>query len=373
MERAGAGAAKEVTVDIPESVSVIPRSDPQRASWLFNTQIGFAVLAAQNLCVLVYFLLTPNGPHHTALEATVLVMAFVALGAIPASFWVAAQGWRIWFSFAMTVLSGLVVALCAHFDAGIHSPLLYLTVLPVAGAALSLPGGYVAASGIALAVEVGVVAWTDPRVTRADSGGVVLGAVLVGVVILTSVSARSRARLQSQNDTLLAQIEELAITDPLTGCLNQRVFRARLTAEVHRSRRYGDPLSLLILDLDGFKSYNDTHGHAAGDAVLIRMGRLLRQAVRATDVVARIGGDEFAVILPSTLLGEGLDEGAVQVAERVTSAVGAAIGLGVNVTIGAATLDLGDATAERLFSDAEAALERARHGDRGRIAIRRPD
>ena len=110
-------------------------------------------------------------------------------------------------------------------------------------------------------------------------------------------NAQLYRRLQEQKDT----IEQQATTDELTGLANHRHFWARLRDEVARARRYGQPLSLLMLDLDDFKSVNDRHGHLFGDEVLRAVGEVLRQHVRqGVDVPARYGGEEFAVILPST-------------------------------------------------------------------------
>jgi diguanylate cyclase (GGDEF)-like protein len=91
-----------------------------------------------------------------------------------------------------------------------------------------------------------------------------------------------------------------ARTDYLTGAANARAFEEVATAELERSRRYGRPLSLLYLDVDDFKTVNDTFGHAAGDNVLAEVSHMLRCSVRGNDLVARLGGDEFAVLMPET-------------------------------------------------------------------------
>jgi diguanylate cyclase (GGDEF)-like protein len=95
-------------------------------------------------------------------------------------------------------------------------------------------------------------------------------------------------------------LASMVLTDPLTGCLNRRGFDQALAREVARSSRAGSELALLALDLDHFKSINDTHGHLAGDDVLRAAGALLIQACRTGDIVARTGGEEFAVLLPDT-------------------------------------------------------------------------
>ena len=107
-----------------------------------------------------------------------------------------------------------------------------------------------------------------------------------------------------------------ATTDALTGLHNQRAFHRRLSDEVQRSRRYGHPLALVLMDLDGFKSINDRLGHPTGDLALTEVGRRIRTAIRVDAMVARLGGDELAMLLPEC----GGDE-AYLVAERVREAV----------------------------------------------------
>jgi len=97
-----------------------------------------------------------------------------------------------------------------------------------------------------------------------------------------------------------AQLERLATQDPLTNVLNARAFSHELAQELGRNRRYGRPLALIYLDLDDFKSINDAHGHATGDAVLRLVADAMRSAVRQADIVGRLGGDEFAVLMPET-------------------------------------------------------------------------
>ena len=107
-----------------------------------------------------------------------------------------------------------------------------------------------------------------------------------------------------------------AHTDALTGLANRRRFIEIAEAELVRSRRYDAPLSLLMLDIDHFKEVNDAHGHRAGDRVLQQLARTCLEVLRNVDVVGRVGGEEFAILLPETAL-----PGAVDVAERLREAV----------------------------------------------------
>src|SRR6201994_2541046 len=108
------------------------------------------------------------------------------------------------------------------------------------------------------------------------------------------------------------QIERLSVTDPLLGIFNRRYLHERLPQEAARSRRYGEPLSLVMADLDHFKKINDTYGHQAGDLVLQHAVKLARSALRVSDWIARYGGEEFVIVLPETPL-----LGAHAVAERM--------------------------------------------------------
>ncbi|WP_368644080.1 diguanylate cyclase [Castellaniella ginsengisoli] len=167
----------------------------------------------------------------------------------------------------------------------------------------------------------------------------------------------------------------LSLTDGLTGLANRRHFDEVLAREGDRSRRERRPMSLLMLDVDWFKSYNDQYGHPAGDVVLCQVARVLLESVRRPgDLAARYGGEEFAVILP------GLDvEAARNLAGQIRARVEAlaiphAHGLSgrVTISIGVAEMDLDDAhAAETLVGQADAALYRAKDNGRNRVEAAR--
>eukprot|EP01041_Mallomonas_annulata_P042348 gene42348-biopygen30320 len=136
-------------------------------------------------------------------------------------------------------------------------------------------------------------------------------------------------------DELNQALHELARTDPLTGLRNRRAFDDSLGLEIAAVERTRSPLSLLVLDVDHFKQINDSFGHDAGDKVLRSIAQVLGGCVRIIDIVARVGGEEFAVILPHTDA-----QGAHEVAQRMRVAVAQASWLGqpTTISIGAASL-----------------------------------
>ena len=168
-----------------------------------------------------------------------------------------------------------------------------------------------------------------------------------------------------QVEQLIQQLSELATTDALTGLNNRRVFDHRLQLELAIVERRNTPLSLLILDVDHFKRINDSFGHEAGDKVLVAIAQELSGCARVIDIVARIGGEEFAVILPNTCA-----DGALEVAERMRTAVAQASGLEhpATISIGAATLQP-DEDATSLCARADAALYAAKAAGRNRVVL----
>ena len=202
--------------------------------------------------------------------------------------------------------------------------------------------------------------------------------------LVASLSAKNQALLE-MNRELEAKIHErthelaeanarlaqLAVTDGLTGLYNHRHFHERLTLEVERSQRSGLPLSLLMLDVDNFKQFNDTFGHPSGDEVLRQLARVLADTRRANDVVARYGGEEFAVILVDTPKFT-----AAKVAERVRERVygndfsEAAPRAGrLSISVGVATFPDDGADAEALVRSADTALYAAKRSGRNRVVL----
>lgn len=168
----------------------------------------------------------------------------------------------------------------------------------------------------------------------------------------------------------LKRSEALSVTDDLTALYNSRYLNQVLRRETKRASRHGRPLSLLFIDLDGFKAVNDTHGHLCGSRALVEAASVIRANARETDVVARFGGDEFALILPDTG-----HEGALAVGERIRERLAAhpflaADGLSLRLTasVGVATMPDAATSSDGLIQAADIAMYAVK--DRGKNGVR---
>ena len=178
-----------------------------------------------------------------------------------------------------------------------------------------------------------------------------------------------RVRLEDIVEDRTAQLEEaerLANTDALTGLFNHRYFQERLNEEIARCSRFGDIFSLIFLDVDLFKRYNDTYGHLAGDEILKLLGQVIMQSIRTIDIGFRYGGDEFAILLPGTPL-----NGASRVAERIRQGVETATSNeGMETcSLGIASWPTDGLTREETTRAADAALYDAKQSGRNKVCL----
>jgi diguanylate cyclase (GGDEF)-like protein len=288
----GSGAPRRNRSGLVRAVAASPE---QARFWVRHTRIGVALTGAACIDVLAYAF-TTEGAQRSHLLITAVVTAVLTPAALllPVQR-IAQHRLGICFFYGWSASCIAVLALGAAWDGGADSELTRLLFLPLAYAAMAYPPIGVALCGagtimayLGLAVTSGV--HSGPR-TAFECG------VLFLVTTACAVAARNRWQVQDEQDALTARLAALADVDGLTGCLNQRAF-GRSMDEHCTSTQPGATTALIIIDLDHFKQVNDSHGHIAGDMVLGLVAEALRHAVRAGDLVARIGGDEFAVIAP---------------------------------------------------------------------------
>lgn len=211
------------------------------------------------------------------------------------------------------------------------------------------------------------------------ANGTAVGVMVVGATALVSEAERSALGTAStliaiavRNVQLLEDTRESAERDTLTGCLNREPAMKALEVELKRARRTARPTSLLMFDIDHFKTVNDTHGHLQGDAVLKAVGRTLNAQLRSTDLRCRFGGDEFLLILPDTP-----SLGAQQVAEGIRRQIAGLqvpglASVSLTASIGVASAEQGELDETAAIARADEALYRAKQAGRNRFCVAAP-
>jgi diguanylate cyclase (GGDEF)-like protein len=186
-----------------------------------------------------------------------------------------------------------------------------------------------------------------------------------------AVTVTEHITLSLSNIRLRETLRVQSFHDPLTGLHNRRYMNEALRREIHLAKRYSRPLSVVMLDLDHFKEFNDNFGHPAGDTMLRAVGVFLKKNLRAEDFACRYGGEEFTLILPDTPI-----EGGFRVAEKLWSGLrrmkvehlGEPLGT-VTVSFGVASYQGPDQTGDELLAEADKALYQAKQEGRDRISI----
>jgi diguanylate cyclase (GGDEF)-like protein len=310
--------------------------------------------------VALYGLMTWGGTHRGWIVAigvlTVLVLTSV-MRLIDIDRVVQAPRGALYF-YALELSGVALVLTVAGLDGGPWSPLtLLLFPLLVHGLGAYPPTGLALTGGATVAGYLGLhLVWGSPFATTVTATLLVLVTIHIGWLATRNHQAVSRHQAAAAR-----AMRRLAEEDSLTGLASRRATYERLAAAATAARPQR-PTSLLALDLDGFKGINDRHGHLAGDEVLRRLADVLRGTSRAGDLVGRLGGDEFLVILPRTGSGE-----ALPLAARIHLAV-AAVELPTRVSIGVATCDTAT-SADELLGRADAALYRAKQAGGGRTEV----
>jgi diguanylate cyclase (GGDEF)-like protein len=319
----------------------------------------FAYLFGIGATLLLITLLLPHSVDRKI--GGLLLVAAVAYAAA-ASFLFLSDRLPAWFFPASPILGTILVSLAVYLG-GPEASSAYATYYfwvalaacyffapPVAAGHLVLAS---AAYGFVLAIEPGEVGVAGLK-----------WALLSGTLFATGTVMMA---LRVQVRRLLAELAAAARTDSLTGLANRRELEERFASELERATRGGRPLSIIELDLDWFKEFNDRFGHAAGDRALHQLGEALRRATRTSDLVARLGGEEFAVLAPETDELEGH-----QLADRLRAEVRASFARQpekMTVSCGVATFPVHGITAGELLHAADRALYEAKEGGRDRSVV----
>src|SRR5215208_3751934 len=254
---------------------------------------------------------------------------------------------------SLIVLS--VLALGTALSGGESSPALPWMILPVAtSAARFRPQVVIVGAAITAATMFGVSVGVDPSGVASDPTRLISSLTLL-IAITAIISALMEGELEHR---------DRAVLDPLTGLLNRASLGARVVEIEEQAHLTGGAVSVIVLDLDGFKRVNDTHGHDRGDSVLRDVAYEIRKSLRSFELVYRIGGEEFLVLLPGVELTE-----ALQIAERVRGAVEEARpgALSLTVSAGVASEAGGHIRYAELFRAADAALLDAKRSGRNRV------
>jgi diguanylate cyclase (GGDEF)-like protein len=308
-------------------------------------------------------LLTLPLPHsadrNTAALIAIALAAYLAAG----GFLILFDRLPLWVFEASPLLGTVLVSLGAYFGDSEAASAYAMYYLWVGAAACYFLRPAVAATQLVLAsAGYGIVLIALGDVTVPALKWAVATGTLFAVGILITA-------LQSQMERMLTQLGAAARTDSLTGLANRRELEQRFAGELERSTRGGRPLAIVVLDLDWFKEFNDRFGHAAGDRALVQLAEGLRRATRTSDVVARLGGEEFAVLAPETDELEGY-----QLAERLRAEVHATFARQpekMTVSCGVASFPVHGITAGELLHSADRALYEAKEAGRDRSVVYR--
>jgi diguanylate cyclase (GGDEF)-like protein len=226
--------------------------------------------------------------------------------------------------------------------------------------AIGAPGGLLVLRGL-VQQELWNWSWLEQEIyTRSLTYGY--------IAVSTAILFVGLGFILGSNEDLLQRV---SVTDPLTGLANRRLLDRRLREELARVDRYNQPLTLMLLDLDGLKKVNDRKGHEAGDNAIRAVARTLSKSCRSTDLAARLGGDEFAVLAPNIAEAE-----ALPLAERIRTGLGREASW-VAVDLPPLTLSIGIADSrtiselhpDRLYSAADRALYRAKQEGKDRVVL----
>jgi diguanylate cyclase (GGDEF)-like protein len=357
---------------VGEPGGVSARSDVAREGpddqrfWARHVRISTVLYGLCCATILGYAAATGDEPYRAALALVVVVSMGAAILFDRARWYVARSPHRMRLLYGWSALTLSLVITVSWLDGGANSPLCLLLFIALNYVALAYPPRALVALAIAamaaylLLAVLGSDTDTWPRL--------LMSTMMIGLSgYLGALAARNHWSQAEAQTALSSALAQLATSDHLTGCLNRRAFDSRLAAEVDQAHRLGRGLSVLLIDVDHFKQVNDGHGHLIGDQVLSGLSAALRDACRAGDIVGRIGGDEFALILPDTT-----GEVAAALGDRLrVAAADLHLPVPVTLSIGAAQLTRGVDTSLRLLQAADLALYDVKSAGRDAVALHR--
>ncbi|HEX7646148.1 MAG TPA: GGDEF domain-containing protein [Noviherbaspirillum sp.] len=260
-----------------------------------------------------------------------------------------------WFYFSAS-MTGMALIFAADLYTGSDIRLHTLYIYPVALVAMQCERRWLVYVASVMAIVLQAVTYSTDKVTLIPYISDVLLAVFALFLAVTLASTARKNHLKAV---------DLATTDALTNIANRRAFVAAMESEFVRQRRYGGDVSLALIDLDGFKTLNDTKGHPIGDDALRKTGDILRNATRKSDSVARLGGDEFAVLMPNTAEAE-CRHICSHLGEEIARCM-AAVEYGITASIGFRTFAAAPESASLAMQEADSALYKAKAGGKNRV------
>ena len=349
-------------MEVPKAVDIGGRDQDVHRS---HARVGVYLVAATAAGVSAYMMMTPSGPNRTALWLMIGSQA-ASVVAIPLLLraWLANGRNAGWFFGSWSTFAVISIIAAAFLDGGAASPIVSTLAVPMVFAAVLYPPRGVMMVGAA--VQIGLFAlylFAPPPGPHPLAALPAFSAVDLTVAFSGAMVARIAQQQLAQEQRLTMKLRELALVDGLTGCLNHRAFQERLHVEVDDAARTNAPVAVILADVDYFKQVNDVHGHPVGDLVLASVAQALRQQLRRSDVVGRLGGEEFAVLM----VGVDLDE-AMVMAERLRSSVEARSGpVAVTISLGVCSLSPAAASATALIAAADQALYTAKRNGRNRV------
>jgi diguanylate cyclase (GGDEF)-like protein len=335
-----------------------------------HLRIAVVLYPMVGVLIWVYAALTLDRPNRPLIIGISAFAVVAALGPIDRSRqYIAASRHTMAYLYCLGALAFSYEVPLACLDGGARSPMVLLLIVVLCYAGLAyLPRAVLTFTGMALGCYASVVL----AVPDGQDGAVIwaTACVIALIGLLSYLAANNQWRSRNELLALTNRLEHLAMVDAVTGCLNRRAMWQRLKEEIALANRNECTVSLLLVDIDHFKEINDTYGHLAGDKVLYDVGVALLDNVRQCDGVGRIGGDEFAIVLPGMAVvnSQRIAERIVKAVQAITSPATGAVTGAVTVSVGLAEFPRQATDAEHLYEAADRALYEVKAAGRNGVA-----